>query len=239
LKLTLIAAGVVGVAVLGWVVLREGTPDAAVEPAQAVAVQQEQARPVVQEPVQVAPAAALPKVQTSSAVPATRPGPPQAKLEPRPAAVQQETKPIPEQPKQMIPTVTSPVTTSSAPVPATPAPAVQERPAEPQTSAADVVKTAPRLLRQVQPDYTPEARRAGIEGVVGLTVQINEEGVPVRAGVARSLDAGLDRKAIEAVAQWRFAPATVDGRAVAATVNVEVRFQLVGAPGRGRPTLKK
>jgi protein TonB len=239
LKLTLVAAGVVGAAVLGWVVFRERPTEIVAEEAPKVAIQQEQARPVVQEPVREMPVAALAKVQTSSVVPATRPGPPQAKIELPAAAVQAEAKPAPTQPAQMIPTVSSPVTTSSAPVPATPAPAVQARPAEPQTSAAEVARTVPRLLRQVQPDYTPEARRAGIEGMVGLTVQINEEGVPVRAGVARSLDAGLDRKAIEAVAQWRFAPATVDGRAVAATVNVEVRFQLVGAPGRGRPTLKK
>jgi protein TonB len=218
--------------------LSERPEKSAAEPAQAVEVQKEEARPVVQEPVRAAPAAALPQVQTA-AVAATRPAPPQAKAEPRPAAVQQEAKPVAEPPKQMIPTVSSPVSTTSAPAQAAPSPAVQARPAEPQTSAAEVVKTAPRLLRQVQPDYTPEARRAGIEGVVGLTVQINEEGMPVRAGVARSLDAGLDRKAIEAVAQWRFAPATADGKPVAATVNVEVRFQLVGAPGRGRPTLKK
>jgi outer membrane biosynthesis protein TonB len=53
------------------------------------------------------------------------------------------------------------------------------------------------------------------------------------------LDPGLDRKAIEAVAQWRFAPATADGKPVESIINAEVRFQTVGSPAKGRPTLKK
>lgn len=230
LKLTLIAAGVVGAAVLGWVVLRERPQEAVgAKPVAAIEVQKEEARPVAQEPVR---REAVPEVKVQKAAMAAPAGKGAEKPKTEPPPVQQEAKPAPQQPTQMIPTVASPVSTSSAPAPTA-------RPAEPPAKPVEVVRTAPRLLRQVQPDYTPEARQAGIEGMVGLTVQINEEGVPVRAGVARSLDAGLDRKAIEAVAQWRFAPATADGKPVAATVNVEVRFQLVGAPGRGRPTLKK
>jgi protein TonB len=95
------------------------------------------------------------------------------------------------------------------------------------------------LIRQVQPVYTPEAKQAGIEGVVALAVQLNEEGVPVKAGIVRSLDPGLDRKAIEAVAQWRFEPATANGKPVPAVANVEVGFQLIGSPTRQRPSLKK
>jgi protein TonB len=199
------------------------------KPVAAIEVQKEEARPVAQEPVR---REAVPEVKVQKAAMAAPAGKGAEKPKTEPPPVQQEAKPAPQQPTQMIPTVASPVSTSSAPAPTA-------RPAEPPAKPVEVVRTAPRLLRQVQPDYTPEARQAGIEGMVGLTVQINEEGVPVRAGVARSLDAGLDRKAIEAVAQWRFAPATADGKPVAATVNVEVRFQLVGAPGRGRPTLKK
>jgi TonB family protein len=37
---------------------------------------------------------------------------------------------------------------------------------------------------------------------------------------------GLDQKAIEAVQQWRFQPATKDGRPVAVQISVEVSFKL-------------
>jgi TonB family protein len=37
---------------------------------------------------------------------------------------------------------------------------------------------------------------------------------------------GLDEKALEAVRQWRFDPATQDGQPVAVLVNIEVNFRL-------------
>jgi TonB family protein len=37
---------------------------------------------------------------------------------------------------------------------------------------------------------------------------------------------GLDEKAIEAVKQWRFAPARKDGKPVPVAVDVEVNFRL-------------
>ncbi len=72
--------------------------------------------------------------------------------------------------------------------------------------------------------YTPEALQKGIEGTVLLSVDIDEQGIPRRARVLRSLDAGLDRMAIESLAGWRFQPATEDGRPVASTANVKVTF---------------
>jgi TonB family protein len=37
---------------------------------------------------------------------------------------------------------------------------------------------------------------------------------------------GLDEKALEAVRQWKFAPATKDGHPVAVRVAIEVAFRL-------------
>ncbi len=47
---------------------------------------------------------------------------------------------------------------------------------------------------------------------------------------------GLDDKAIEAVRQWRFAPAIKDGTPVAVQINVEVSFRLYGQ-GDKKPRL--
>jgi TonB family protein len=44
--------------------------------------------------------------------------------------------------------------------------------------------------------------------------------------VQRSLGMGLDEKAIEAVRQWKFEPAKLNGQSVPVQINVEVNFRL-------------
>ena len=44
--------------------------------------------------------------------------------------------------------------------------------------------------------------------------------------VVRPLGMGLDEKAIEAVKQYRFKPATYKGHPVAVRVNIEVNFRI-------------
>jgi TonB family protein len=55
---------------------------------------------------------------------------------------------------------------------------------------------------------------------------VGADGKPRDIRVQRGLGMGLDQKAIEAVKQWKFDPATKDGRAVAVQINVEVSFKL-------------
>jgi len=43
--------------------------------------------------------------------------------------------------------------------------------------------------------------------------------------VLRSLDSGLDQKAVDAVKQWKFEPAMKNGEPVAVVINVEVNFK--------------
>ncbi len=56
---------------------------------------------------------------------------------------------------------------------------------------------------------------------------IDEKGIPQDIIVTRSLEPGLDQKAIEAVRQWRFRPATKNGRPVSVRANIEVNFRLL------------
>ncbi len=56
---------------------------------------------------------------------------------------------------------------------------------------------------------------------------IDEKGIPQDIIVTRSLDPGLDQKAIEAVRQWRFRPATKNGRPVSVRATIEVNFRLL------------
>ena len=86
--------------------------------------------------------------------------------------------------------------------------------------------TAPRVLSKIDPEYTPLAREAQIAGTVLLSTTIGSDGVPRDIKVVRSLDSGLDEKAITAVLRWKFQPGTRDGKAVSVQATIEVNFRL-------------
>ena len=84
----------------------------------------------------------------------------------------------------------------------------------------------PVLLREVRPGYTDEARRRSIEGDVVLEIVVRQDGSVGNVKVTRTLGAGLEQKAIEAVRQWRFGPARRHGAPVDVVVEVSVEFKL-------------
>ena len=86
--------------------------------------------------------------------------------------------------------------------------------------------TPPELLREVKPEYTEEARRSSIEGDVELEIVVRSDGTVGSVKVLRGLGGGLDRRATEAVRQWRFTPAKRFGRPVDVVVEVAVEFKL-------------
>jgi TonB family protein len=84
----------------------------------------------------------------------------------------------------------------------------------------------PSLQREVKALYTDEARRQGIEGDVVLEIVVKRDGSVGDVRVKRGLDRGLDQRAIEAVRQWRFAPARRHGVPVDVFVDIGVSFKL-------------
>jgi TonB family protein len=87
--------------------------------------------------------------------------------------------------------------------------------------------TPPVLLWKVDPDYSDPARAAKIQGLVLLRVEIDGSGRIRNVRVDRGLGLGLDEKAMEAVRRWRFLPGMRDGKAVATSAVVEIRFRLL------------
>jgi TonB family protein len=87
--------------------------------------------------------------------------------------------------------------------------------------------TPPRLLYRVEPEFSEEARKAKYQGVVVLYIDIDTKGRARNIRVARQLGLGLDEKAVEAVSEWRFRPAYLDGKPVVASAVVEVNFHLL------------
>ncbi len=84
----------------------------------------------------------------------------------------------------------------------------------------------PRLVREVRPVYTDDARRRAIEGDVVLEIVVTRAGSVDRVRVVRGLGAGLDQNAMAAVRQWRFDPARRQGAAVDVVVEVSVEFRM-------------
>ena len=81
----------------------------------------------------------------------------------------------------------------------------------------------PRIVRQVNPDYSA-VRGVRVKGSVEIAVIVSSQGVPKDPRVVESLQPEVDRCAVEAIKQWRFAPAQKDGKAVAVRVIIEVEF---------------
>jgi TonB family protein len=86
------------------------------------------------------------------------------------------------------------------------------------------------LIKEVKPNYTGDAMRAKLQGVVEMEALVLADGSVDPGGIriTRTLDAvlGLDQQAIIAVKQWRFRPGTYKGQPVAMRVNVELTFTL-------------
>jgi TonB family protein len=87
--------------------------------------------------------------------------------------------------------------------------------------------TAPKVIYEVDPEFSEEARRAKHYGTVILVVDVDTTGRAVNVRVARSLGLGLDEKAVEAVSRWRFRPGMRSGKPVTVPATIEVNFHLL------------
>lgn len=81
-------------------------------------------------------------------------------------------------------------------------------------------------LRTPWPEYTPEAKSAKLEGTVLVHVLVDTEGNPRDIHVLNSIGKGLDEKAAEAAAGYKFAPALRWGMPIPFSVTLEINFRL-------------
>lgn len=98
-------------------------------------------------------------------------------------------------------------------------------------SAGDVYKVGgsvrpPIVTYSAVPGYPEEARKSKLSGNVIVGLIVDQDGNPREVHVARGLGNQLDEKAVEAVQQYRFKPATRNGEPVAVALNVEVNFRV-------------
>jgi TonB family protein len=87
--------------------------------------------------------------------------------------------------------------------------------------------TEPVLLWKSEPEYTDEARKAKIQGVVIVRAEIDARGQVQNISVAQGLGLGLDERAIAAVQKWRFRAGTRNGRPVSTSALIHLTFRLL------------
>ena len=83
----------------------------------------------------------------------------------------------------------------------------------------------PKLIKEVEPVYPEEARKAGVEGVVIMEATTDLYGRVAGIKVLRSIPA-LDQAAVDALKQWVYEPMVIDGKPQEVTFTVTVRFTL-------------
>ena len=84
----------------------------------------------------------------------------------------------------------------------------------------------PKLLREVQPNYSREGIARQIEGRVILEAVVGIDGKVTDMRVVFGLHESLDHEAREAVKKWRFKAGTLDGTPVPTIVSIEMSFTL-------------
>ena len=82
------------------------------------------------------------------------------------------------------------------------------------------------LLNRVEPLYSEEARREGVQGTVGMAVLISEKGDVSSVLVFSRLGYGLDEEAAKAARKLKFTPASKDGHPVPYWSRVIIEFKI-------------
>lgn len=84
--------------------------------------------------------------------------------------------------------------------------------------------------KKVSASYTPQAGRDRVQGSVDLLVAVDAQGTLQRVVVEQPLGYGLDARAVESLAKWKFAPAKLVGKPVATYSLIRPEFTIVDIP---------
>jgi len=86
----------------------------------------------------------------------------------------------------------------------------------------------PKPISTKTPIYSPEARRAGQQGIVVLKLKIRRDGTVEQVEIEKSSESKLlDDATTSAAREWIFSPArTKNGDAVEGSIRIPVRFAL-------------
>jgi len=79
------------------------------------------------------------------------------------------------------------------------------------------------LMTRVAPVFPSDALKDGVRGEVQVKATIGKDGVPSKLTVV-SGDARLIQAALQAIRQWRYRPATLEGQPIETTTTISIAF---------------
>jgi protein TonB len=109
------------------------------------------------------------------------------------------------------------------PPPPPPPPPPRPKKIEPVRVGGNVQES--KILRRIEPVYPELAKRARVEAMVLLNVEVDEEGNVSKVTVIRGHPL-LDQAAKDAVMQWKYSPTLLNGEPVPVIATVTVIFKL-------------
>ena len=83
---------------------------------------------------------------------------------------------------------------------------------------------APQLISRSPANYSADAARAKVDGVVSLLVTVAADGSVRNPRILKGLGYGLDEEAMKSVLQWRYKPARKSGQPIDSQVTISVGF---------------
>jgi len=170
---------------------------------------------------------------------------------PQPAAsAAASVKPSPTQVAAVVPPPAPAPTRAEEPPPPAPEPAAAEpepEPAAPAAAAAEPPPAAPARVNEgdfvapgtpglqspvfvsvTKPQYPALAKRMGVQGVVVVSVLVNEQGAVEQTRIVRGIaqKVGINEEAVKAAKSARYRPATLNGVRVKTWANLSIPFKM-------------
>ena len=96
----------------------------------------------------------------------------------------------------------------------------------------------PRAIKKVQPNYPIGLRASRLQGQVVVEFVVTAEGAVTEAIVLRSTNPLFEEPALEAIRQWTFEPAKMNGKPVKTKMQMPISFQMFDG-GREAYTIRE
>jgi TonB family protein len=102
----------------------------------------------------------------------------------------------------------------------------QELSSEDEAASVKEVTTKAKVIRKPEPQYTANARSSGVTGTVVLRAIFGSDGNVRNIRIVKGLPDGLTEAALSAARRIKFLPGTKDGRPVSMYIQLEYNFNL-------------
>jgi TonB family protein len=83
-----------------------------------------------------------------------------------------------------------------------------------------------KIIYRRDPEFSEKARQLKEQGTVTVSLIVGTDGKPRNFEVTCSSAPDLNEKAVEAAKDWKFEPATKDGKPVMVQVSLDFQFRL-------------